>query len=74
MKLKCQEHNQNATHGRAMVQIGISPDVLQPISVQGFGAPCKEVPFEYPMLDFLKMYAFRKVMKVECAVNFLSCS
>ncbi|XP_022921955.1 acyl-CoA-binding domain-containing protein 6-like [Cucurbita moschata] len=42
LKLKCQEHNQNATHGRAMVQIGISPDVLQPISVQGFGAPYKQ--------------------------------
>lgn len=35
-----------------MVQIGISADVFQPITVQGYGVPCKEVPFEYPMLVF----------------------
>ncbi|XP_038880676.1 host cell factor 2 isoform X3 [Benincasa hispida] len=42
LKLKCQEQNLNASHGRAMVQIGISDDVIQPIAVQGYGAPHKQ--------------------------------
>lgn len=45
LKLKCQEQNLNANHGRAMVPIGVNADVFQPITVQGYGAPCKEVPF-----------------------------
>lgn len=44
LKLKCQEQNLNAIHGRAMVQIGVSADVYQPITVQGYEIPCKDVP------------------------------
>ncbi|KAL4036161.1 hypothetical protein IC575_004888 [Cucumis melo] len=42
LKLKCQEQNLNANHGRAMVPIGVNADVFQPITVQGYGAPYKQ--------------------------------
>ncbi|XP_023531128.1 RING finger protein B isoform X1 [Cucurbita pepo subsp. pepo] len=45
LKLKCQEQNPNAIHGRAVVQNGISTDLFPPIPVQAYEVPYKhDVP------------------------------